>query len=113
MDYLPILSLEYEDRVLVVKYDFTQHQELYRRIRQNPAWGIIFFGVISDIFLGDLVVTVNVPDKIALQKDRTEGGGYREVIVVTFQTQTKNLGKRIAWDTEQVRKRSRPIYTFR
>lgn len=111
VDNLPMIRVEYEGRVLTVHYDGSRNTDLMRRIRQNPAWGLRFFGVVCDICLGELIVTVNVPDKIVLQKRKI--GEHREVLAVTFLTQSKNSGQKIVWDIKSIRRRPRPIYTFR
>lgn len=113
VDSLPILHLEHKDQVLVVHYDGSNNENLVRRVRQNPAWGLRLFGVVQDIWLGDFYATVTFPNTICLQKEKKKNGAFRQVILVTFLTRNKNLGDKVVLNKSEIKKRPRALYTFR
>ncbi len=113
VDNLPILHLEHKDHVLVVHYDGSKNEDLVRRVKTNPAWGLSLFGVVQDIWLGEFFATVTFPNTISLQKRQEKNGNFRQVILVTFLTQNKNSGDKIVLNKREIRRRGRALYTFR
>lgn len=113
VDNLPIMHLEHKDNVLVIHYDGSKNDNLVRRIKQNPAWGLSLFGVIQDIWLGDFYAIVTFPYTICIQTEQKINGDFRQVVLVTFLTQNKNYEDKIVLNEGQIRKRPRALYTFR
>ncbi len=82
---LRAIDFGWKDQLLAIEYEVDDN-DLFSRIRENPAWALDFFGVIAEIRQSSLSANIVTPDRIAAFERQPKFRSVAHIVRVTFRT---------------------------